>query len=145
VTYRGGRLREVLQGFGDVVFDTDPVRAAKNWTWVRDVKAFHGTDGDVWRLSVKPSDGPAIAARLDGAKVIYDWAGGLIWVEVPQGTDVRAKLAGFNGHATIIRASAETKAKLRAFQPEPAPLAAITAGLRAKFDPRGILNPGLMA
>ena len=30
------------------------------------------------------------------------------------------------------------------FQPEPAPIAALTRGLRQKFDPRGILNPGLM-
>jgi glycolate oxidase FAD binding subunit len=30
------------------------------------------------------------------------------------------------------------------FEPEPAPLAAISAGLRAKFDPAGILNPGRM-
>jgi glycolate oxidase FAD binding subunit len=30
------------------------------------------------------------------------------------------------------------------FEPEPAPLARISAGLRAKFDPKGILNPGRM-
>jgi len=30
------------------------------------------------------------------------------------------------------------------FHPEPAPLAQIATGLRAQFDPRGILNPGLM-
>ncbi|MGO4914130.1 FAD-binding protein [Pseudogemmobacter sp. W21_MBD1_M6] len=145
VAYRSEKLRALLQGFGDVECGTDPVTGAKDWAQVRDVAAFHGTDGDVWRLSVKPGDGPQIAARLDGAKVVYDWAGGLIWAEVPQGTDVRARLAGFNGHATIIRASAETKTRLGTFQPEPAALAAITAGLRAQFDPRGILNPGLMA
>jgi len=31
-----------------------------------------------------------------------------------------------------------------AFQPEPAAVAALSAGLRAKFDPRGVFNPGLM-
>jgi glycolate oxidase FAD binding subunit len=31
-----------------------------------------------------------------------------------------------------------------AFQPEPAPIAALSEGLRRQFDPRGILNPGLM-
>ena len=30
------------------------------------------------------------------------------------------------------------------FHPEPAPVAALTRGLRQKFDPRGILNTGLM-
>jgi glycolate oxidase FAD binding subunit len=43
-----------------------------------------------------------------------------------------------------VRASAETKARLGPFQPQPAPIEAITAGLRAKFDPKNILNTGLM-
>jgi glycolate oxidase FAD binding subunit len=30
------------------------------------------------------------------------------------------------------------------FHPEPAPVAAIAAGLRRRFDPAGILNPGRM-
>jgi len=29
--------------------------------------------------------------------------------------------------------------------PEPAPIVALARGLRERFDPRGILNPGLMA
>jgi len=45
----------------------------------------------------------------------------------------------------LIRASAGTRAALPVFQPEPAPLDRIAAGLRQRFDPRGILNPGLMA
>ncbi|MEO1313797.1 MAG: glycolate oxidase subunit GlcE, partial [Pseudomonadota bacterium] len=48
------------------------------------------------------------------------------------------------GHATLIRASDGTKTKLGVFEPEAAPLAKITAGLRAQFDPKGILNPGRM-
>ncbi len=30
------------------------------------------------------------------------------------------------------------------FHPEPAPVARISAGLRARFDPAGVLNPGRM-
>jgi glycolate oxidase FAD binding subunit len=44
----------------------------------------------------------------------------------------------------LVRASAATRAAVDVFEPEPAPLAAISAGLRAKFDPAGILNPGRM-
>jgi glycolate oxidase FAD binding subunit len=35
-------------------------------------------------------------------------------------------------------------ARLPAFAPETGPLAALTTGLRARFDPKGILNPCLM-
>jgi glycolate oxidase FAD binding subunit len=44
----------------------------------------------------------------------------------------------------LVRASAETAARLGRFEPQPAPLAALSKGLRDQFDPRGILNPGLM-
>ncbi len=45
---------------------------------------------------------------------------------------------------TLIRAGEGAKALWGVFHPEPAPLAALAAGLRAKFDPKGILNPGRM-
>jgi glycolate oxidase FAD binding subunit len=34
---------------------------------------------------------------------------------------------------------------LPVFHPEPEPIAALSAGIRARFDPRGLFNPGLMA
>ena len=71
---------------------------------VRDAAAFAGREGAVWRVSVRPSDGPAVGARLAGAEVIYDWAGGLLWVLAPEALDLRAALAGMAGHATLVRA-----------------------------------------
>jgi glycolate oxidase FAD binding subunit len=141
--YRAGRLRELLAEYGDISVETDPDRVQAGWRWVRDVEPFHGRAGDVWRVSVKPSDGPGIAARA-GGDVLFDWGGGLIWALVPEGTDLRAKLGDFAGHATLIRASEETRARLSVFQPEPAPVAALSEGLRRQFDPKGILNPGIM-
>jgi len=143
VAYRTEELRALLAPFGAVRVEDDPEKVIADWAAVRDVAGFHGQTGDVWRLSVKPSDAPGIAERLDG-RVQYDWGGGLIWALVPEGTDIRPALGRFDGHATLIRASEATRSSLAVFQPEPAPLAALTKGLRAKFDPRGILNPGLM-
>ncbi len=143
VAYRSGRLKALLQSFGDCSVETDPEKVSAGWVWVRDVATFEGRPGDVWRLSVKPSDGPDVAARA-GGDVLFDWGGGLIWALVPEGTDMRVRLADFEGHATLIRASDDTKAKLGVFHPEPAPVAALSSGLRRKFDPKGILNSGLM-
>ena len=143
VAYRAGRLAEVLAPFGTVAVETDAARIAESWRDIRDVRAFAGRGGDVWRISVKPSDAPGLAARI-GGEAMLDWGGGLIWALVPEGTDLRARLDGFAGHATLVRGSTETRARIAPFHPEPAALAAIAAGLRAQFDPRGILNPGLM-
>ena len=110
----------------------------------RDARAFAGKDGDVWRISVKPSDAPDISARLEADGLLLDWGGGLIWALVDEGSDVRARLGDFSGHATLVRAAPETVNALGRFQPEPAPVAALTRGLRQRFDPHGRLNPGLM-
>jgi glycolate oxidase FAD binding subunit len=144
VAYRAGALKTLLGGYGEIAVETDPEQVAATWRWVRDVEAFAGQPGDVWRISVKPSDGPRVGAALQAQGLLYDWGGGLIWARVGEGRDIRPALQGVGGHATLIRASEETRAALPVFQPEPGPLAAISAGLRAQFDPRGILNPGLM-
>lgn len=144
VTYRAGKLKELLAGFGDCTIETDPERTSQLWKAVRDVEAFHDQTGDVWRISCKPTDGPDLAARMEAEGLLYDWGGGLIWALVAEGTDLRGKLEAFNGHATLVRGSDDTKARLGVFQPPAAGVAALSAGLKAKFDPRGILNPGLM-
>ncbi len=145
VAYRGERLRGLLAEFGDWAVETDRDRTEAGWAWVRDVEAFHGKPGDVWRLSVKPSDAPAVAARAEADGLLYDWGGGLVWILVPEATDLRARLGDFAGHATLVRASESTRRSLDVFQPQSARLAALGRGLRERFDPRGILNPGLMA
>ena len=145
VAYRSGRLQDLLKTYGDVEVLSEPEKVAKQWRKIRDVEAFKGDPRDVWRLSVKPSDAPGLVARMPvGCDVVYDWGGGLIWAACEPDTNLRAGLGNFAGHATLIRASAATRGKIPVFHPEPAPIAAITAGLRAKFDPRGILNTGLM-
>ena len=144
VTYRAEQLRGLLARFGDAEIERDPALTEAGWKWVRDVELFHGQPGDVWRFSVKPGDAPGLVARLGARSVLYDWGGGLIWALTDAGVDARATVGGFDGHATLVRASVETRAALAVFQPEPAPIAALSAGLRAQFDPRGILNAGLM-
>lgn len=144
VAYRAGELQRLLAPFGAVAVEQDPAQVAASWAWLRDVEAFAEHAGDVWRISVKPSDAPRAAAAIDARAHFYDWGGGLIWALVDAGQDIRPALAGIGGHATLIRASEATRAAIPVFHPEPAPLAAIAKGLRAQFDPRGILNPGLM-
>ncbi len=141
VAYRAVALGQALGRFGAGRVLEGP----ETWAPVRDASAFAGRGGAVWRVSVKPTDGPKLGARLGGAEVIYDWAGGLVWVLAPEEFDLRAAMAGVTGHATLVRAGAEARVRWGSFHPEPAPVAALTAGLREKFDPAGILNRGVLA
>lgn len=130
VDYRAARLAETLASFAPRI---ERDGSAALWADLASVKHFHGKAGDIWRFSVKPSEAPGIVARL-GGEAVLDWGGGLIWVLVPEGTDARAKAAPYAGHATCLRGPHAP------FEPEAAAVAALSRALRAKFDPRGILN-----
>jgi len=141
VAARAERLAAVLGAHGAVTVERDGQAVAAEWAAIRDVTALAGVPGDVWRVSVAPSDGQAVLAALGDPPAVMDWGGGLVWAALPEGTDARAALAGIAGHATLVRGT--PRAGVPRFQPEPA-LAPFAAALRAKYDPRGILNPGLM-
>jgi glycolate oxidase FAD binding subunit len=148
VTYRAKALQDgALAGFELVRGD----ESAAMWEAVRDVAPLADGTSAIWKVSVKPGDAPgildALGSRVSGA--ILDWGGGLMWLALPEEGDcgagaIRSELARTGGHATLIRAGAETRAAVRVFQPEPAPIAALNRQLKKKFDPRGILNPRLM-
>lgn len=137
VSYRISRLEDLLRGLGQVSsYESDDQR----WQSLRDLSCWAGSDNDIWRISVKPSDAPMIVARLpENTKVMLDWGGGLIWATMPQGTDLRAVLGVFSGHATRMRGLGGSPK----FQPEPALIAALSKALRQKFDPKSIFNRGL--
>ena len=141
VAYRAGELKKLLSAFGSVDVLDDAEASAARWRAMRDVTPLTKADGDIWRISVRPSAAPGMIAGLpSGSTYMMDWGGGLIWAAVPAGTDLRTHLGDTSGHMTLIRGTADVPT----FQPEAAPLAALSAGLRAKFDPNGILNKGIM-
>ncbi|MCA0940389.1 FAD-binding protein [Salipiger pacificus] len=140
VAYRLEQLKALFPGH-EITEETEAAAVAALWAAVRDVAPLQGRTGDVWRLSCKPSDAPELAARLRAEALLYDWGGGLVWALLPDGTDARARLGAFAGHATRVRGAGRPAA----FHPDPAPVAALAEGLRRRFDPRGVLNPGLMA
>ena len=119
--------------------------ACRDWVGVRDAMAFAQSGEDLWRVSVRPSDAVRAAGALATARLVLDWGGGLIWAGVAPGTDVRARLAGIGGHATLVRASPHTHARLGTFPPQAAAVAALNRGVRAQFDPRGIFASAPMA
>ncbi|NRP14237.1 putative FAD-linked oxidoreductase [Aliiroseovarius sp. xm-m-379] len=148
VAYRARALQQgVLRGF-DLV---EGEASSRRWEELRQVAPFADKPGAVWRISVKPSDGPVLVRALASIEpeVMYDWGGGLVWMRVDEGQEafaslIRSEVNRLGGHALLVRASAATRAKVPVFPPEPAPLAAISAALRKRFDPNGVLNSGLM-
>ena len=148
VAYRTERLRADLAEFGAAeLLDDAASRAA--WAAIRDASPLVGEPGAVWRISVRPSAGPGVAAALEAAFPavwFMDWGGGLVWVCGPATEAahdaVAAAAAGGEGTWTLLRAPQAMRAAVAVVPPEPAALGAITRRVKAAFDPRGILNPG---
>lgn len=152
VARRTADLKSELAGFGEVG-ELDTLHSRSFWGEVRDAHYLVAPmDSIVWRLSVPPASGAEVAAqllRIDGARWFADWAGGLIWLQVPASVDageaeVRAAVAASGGHATLVRAPVELRAAVPVFQPQPEALARLAARVKDSFDPKRVLNPGRM-
>ncbi len=150
--YRTARLRELLAAFGSADAVRDEASKAL-WCDIRDLRPL-GAGGDdvVWRISVKPTDGPTVAARLKaelGARCFLDWSGGLVFAAIAGPADggaatVRSLVAALSGHATMVRAPHGLRAAIPPFQPEAPAVTLISQKIRRTFDPAGVLNPGRM-
>jgi glycolate oxidase FAD binding subunit len=144
VAARSAALQELLGHAGPVsILDAEASKAF--WASIRDVEPFVDGNQALWRLSVTPSKAPVIVADIPGGQPVYDWGGGLIWCRSDDGDAIRAAVAAHGGgHATLIRASEEMRRTANVFEPQPVPLAALSARVKESFDPRHILNPGRM-
>jgi len=143
------RLAALMQLIPGAATRLDGAQSDGFWRRVRDAEPL-ATDPsrDIWRVSVAPLDGARLVASLPEAEAYLDWAGGLVWLALPAAPDGNAArvrlMKGPTGHATLVRAAAEVRARVAPFEPEPAPLAALSRRVKASFDPQGILNPGRM-
>lgn len=146
VEYRLGRLATDLAPFGAaVLLDDGTSRAA--WQAVRDAVPLRAEPDDaVWRVSVRPSNGPAALATLDaaGARGFLDWGGGLVWVAGPPALHERVTAVALAGRGTwtVLRAPEPMRAAVDVVPPEALALARITRRVKSAMDPAGILNPG---
>ena len=152
VAYRIEKLATLLKDHGSPD-RLDEQSSKAQWWAVRDCIPFAGDqDKPVWRISCTPSEGHKIVASIKdslSADAFYDWQGGLIWMQInsedPKADQVRSAVKTHGGgHATLIRADASTRQNVPVFEPQPAPLAALSKRYRENFDPNGVLNPGRM-
>jgi glycolate oxidase FAD binding subunit len=155
VAHRRRLLEALMQPIGELAALDAPASRAL-WLAIRDATLLArergGRERPLWRLSTAPSRGAELAAliaRQAEAEMLFDWAGGLIWLALDGGDDagaalLRSAVTATGGHATLIRSPAAVRAASDVFSPQDAGLAALTKRIKASFDPSGVLNPGRM-
>ena len=145
VTYRRDTLVRLLGGKIEILNNKD---SQAQWKNIRDVMPLaDDSERMVWKISVTPAMAPTIIAKLKSQfefRYYFDWAGGLIWLDVATEESTRIRTAIGSGHATLMRAPDQMRSTLDIFQPQEAALAALSARVKTSFDPRAIFNPGRM-
>jgi glycolate oxidase FAD binding subunit len=155
VAFRRGALQDELAAGVSHILDAEA--SAALWGAIGAVSPLaHLKDRAVWRISVAPTRGAALAeaiARGLDAAWFLDWGGGLLWAAVPETGDagaaairdlVRGPDGQGTGHATLVKAPPGVRRSVAVFEPTPAPLAALARRVKEAFDPRHIFNPGRM-
>ena len=155
VAYRVERLKDALKIYGSPLTLSHDT-SLSFWSELRRLSVLTPLKGEtpthLWRISTAPM----LAAKVINAirrnikvEAYYDASGGVVWLEVTASADagaadIRRILSTHGGHATLIRAEAEVRGSVEVFQPMSGPVERLTRGIKAAFDPAGILNPGRM-
>ena len=147
-------LRDLLADSGAKMEELGTLESRTLWRDIRDVRGLIvAGDTVVWKISCPPTEGPGIAARIRAqrptAQIVYDWSGGLLWLELPPSVDadhalVRGALGTTGGHAMLIRAPEDVRTSVPVFHPQSPALAALAQRVKESFDPKGLFNPGRM-
>ena len=156
VEFRRDSLAREHEKFGAAGFLTGS-EASALWCAIGEAAPLAGLAGRaVWRISVAPARGAELGqalSRVLDAVWFLDWGGGLLWIAVTASGDagaevIRAAIGGpdgrHTGHATLISGSPALRSAVAVFEPQPAPLAALSRRVKDAFDPAHILNPGRM-
>ena len=152
VEERAEKLKKVLQVYGTPI-ELNSEDSWEVWNEFRTLAMLpFSTDTSLWRISTLPTKAAQVVAAI--AKfmelaVVYDWAGGQIWLEVPAtsdagAADIRRAVATQGGHATLIRAKPEVRATVDVFEPMKPEYERLTRNIKLAFDPGRLLNPGRM-
>jgi glycolate oxidase FAD binding subunit len=151
IAYRSGALAKLLKPHGQLSAITDD--GSKLWQDIRDaaVLATPATDA-IWRISVPPTKAVDTVAAIRKSRKLrcyFDWSGGLIWLATPEehsaGHDIiQSVTATAGGHATLVRGSETLRASIPVMQPLEPAVMQLQRGLKASFDPDGLINPGRM-
>ena len=133
------RVEQLLREFSDFEVDILEMEESKKfWQNVNELDFLKEIKGDLWRVSVRPTDGSKIVEMLDPKIGFLDWCGGLVWLRVDRGFDVRQKMQEVAGHAMCLLGDFEQ------FHPTSTLEKSISNSIRNKFDPKMLFNQEIL-
>jgi glycolate oxidase FAD binding subunit len=121
-------------------------QAREHWTAIRDAAPLADA-ATLWRVNLPPTGGPGLIDQLapQGARWLFDWAGGLVWLGFDGDGDsalVRRAAEAAGGHAMLVRAPDAVRDAVPFQHPRSPGVMALEARVRRAFDPAGVFETG---
>jgi glycolate oxidase FAD binding subunit len=117
--------------------------AAQLWDHVRTPAQLAGAT--LWRAQLPASASASLIEALEqeGAHCLIDWGGSLLWIGWDGPPDViRPLIRDAGGHAMLVRAPEDVRARITAQHPRDPGVTALEARVRRAFDPDGVFETG---
>jgi len=137
------RIDILAQALSDVEL-ADMEDGNGEWGAVAGLSSLAGAS-QLWRIVLPARAMPELGQMLDahGAAWLADWAGGLVWTGwTGEPAPIRAYAESAGGHAMLVRADGETRARIPTFHPQSAGIVRLEARVRRAFDPAGVFETG---
>jgi glycolate oxidase FAD binding subunit len=151
VVERVNTLKKLFDEYKKTISVLENYQSRIFWQNTTDLQFFNNSTNIVVKIILPPVNTDQFINKFENEELKYvvDWAGNLIWAEIPENDSVllrqlRAEVIKLGGHMTIIKAPNHVRIKEDFLTIVDENIKVLSLKIKESFDPKKILNPGKM-
>ena len=151
VTERVNTLKKLFSDYKTTISVLENYQSRIFWKNTSDLQFFNNSKNVVIKIVLPPLNTDQLINKFENEELKYvvDWAGNLIWVELPENDSVllkhlRTEILKLSGHMTIIKAPNHVRIREDFLTTVDENIKVLSLKIKESFDPKKILNPGKM-
>ena len=151
VTERVNTLKKLFSDYKTTISVLENYQSRIFWQNTTDLQFFNNSNNVVAKIVLPPLNTDQLMNKFENEELKYvvDWAGNLIWVELPENDSVllkhlRTEILKLSGHMTIIKAPNHVRIREDFLTTVDENIKVLSLKIKESFDPKKILNPGKM-
>ena len=151
VTERVNTLKKLFSDYKTTISVLENYQSRIFWQNTTDLQFFNNSKNVVVKIVLPPLNADQLMNNFENEELKYvvDWAGNLIWVELPENDSVllkhlRTEILKLSGHMTIIKAPNHVRIREDFLTTVDENIKVLSLKIKESFDPKKILNPGKM-
>jgi glycolate oxidase FAD binding subunit len=151
VTERVNTLKKLFSDYKTTISVLENYQSRIFWQNTTDLQFFNNSKNVVAKIVLPPLNADQLMNKFENEELKYvvDWAGNLIWVELPENDSVllkhlKTEILKLSGHMTIIKAPNHVRIREDFLTTVDENIKVLSLKIKESFDPKKILNPGKM-